>query len=100
MHIFKFLFLLILITSCWNTPRVRIPTDVNIEVDKKFNDYLKEGEYKVEYYPGKEVTPEHKKIIQNFQSLLKPTPEHRNISAKLKKVRKLSIIQILELADK
>ena len=89
MHIFKFPFLLILLTSCWNTPRVRIPTDVNIEVDKKFNDYLKEGEYKVEYYPGKEVTPEHKKIIQKLSKLIETNARTQKYFSKIKEGEKV-----------
>ena len=64
MYTFRFLYILVIISSCQNSTGVNVAADRNTEASKDFHPYLKEGDYDVEYHANKELTTEQKKIFR------------------------------------
>lgn len=75
MHIFfKIVFFLTIIGSCQSSSGGRMPTTIHQEPDSEIYSFLKEGSYKVEYYPSKEITTIHKKLLQKLSKLVETNP--------------------------
>lgn len=70
MHIFKLVFLITIITSCQNSPGGRMPTTRELGMSSDLHPILKEGTFKVEYYPSKEITTGHKQLLQKLSKLI------------------------------
>lgn len=77
-----------------------MPTTIHQEPDSEIYSFLKEGSYKVEYYPSKEITTIHKKLLQKLSKLVETNPRKKDILVKLNKVKNLSTIRILESANR
>lgn len=70
MRPFTFLLFLTIITSCNNSGGMKMPMPQAPDVNNEFHSFLKEGSYKVEYYPNKVVTAGQKQLLQKLSKLI------------------------------
>lgn len=75
MRLFAFFQILIIITSCNHSGGVRTPIAQNLYANNEIHPFLKEGSYKVDYYPSKEVTTRHKQLLKRLSKLIETNIE-------------------------